>query len=58
MALLVGLPESALVDESQVFPSRHHPLWFSMLIYHLGMNNTPVDGYMSKMSSQTIDIIN
>jgi hypothetical protein len=36
MALLVGLPERALVDESGLFPSRHHPSWFPMLIYHLG----------------------
>jgi hypothetical protein len=36
MALLVGLPESTLVDGSGVLPSRHHPPSFSMLIYYLG----------------------
>jgi hypothetical protein len=36
MALLVGLPESALVDKLGVFLSWHHPTWYSMFIYHLG----------------------
>jgi hypothetical protein len=34
--LLVGLTDSALVDKSGVFPSRHHPPWFSILTYHPG----------------------
>jgi hypothetical protein len=36
MALLVGLPESALVVESGFFPVIVIPPWFFMLIYHLG----------------------
>jgi hypothetical protein len=36
MALLVGLPESALVDESGISPVHTIPQWFSMLMYHLG----------------------
>jgi hypothetical protein len=36
MALLVSLPESALMDESGVSSVDIIPPWFSMLIYHLG----------------------
>jgi hypothetical protein len=36
MALLVELPESALVDESEVFSVDIIPPWYYMLLYHLG----------------------
>jgi len=42
MILLVGLPESALVEESGVFPVDIIPPWFSVLIYRLEANNRPV----------------
>jgi quinol-cytochrome oxidoreductase complex cytochrome b subunit len=48
MTLLVELPESALVDESGVSPVDIVPPWFSMFMYHLGMNNWPVVGRSSE----------
>jgi hypothetical protein len=35
MALVVGLPDSALVDEPGVFLDDVTPPWFSLLICHL-----------------------
>jgi hypothetical protein len=36
MFLLIEFPESDVVDEPEVFPSRHHPPWFSILMYNPG----------------------
>jgi hypothetical protein len=51
MALVIGLPESAVVEESGVFPSQHYPSWFSMLVYHLG------DEQYANWWQQLIDIV-
>jgi hypothetical protein len=48
--MLIGLLESALVDESGVSLINIIPSWFSMLIYLLvrGVNNRPVNGRSSE----------
>jgi hypothetical protein len=51
MALLVALPENALVDNSGVFPVNTSP-WFSILIYHLEDG-----GCSSEIYSHPINII-
>jgi hypothetical protein len=33
------------------------PPWFSISIYHLGMNNRPVGGHSSQTLSHPIDVI-
>jgi hypothetical protein len=49
--------QRVLVDESGVFPVDIMPLWISMLIYHLGMNNRLVGGRSSETWSHPIDMI-
>jgi hypothetical protein len=54
MALLLGLPESALVDESGVLSNRHHQPC-SYITW--GMTNWPVGGRSSETLSYPIDMI-
>jgi hypothetical protein len=57
MSLMVGLPDSALVDETVAFTllSLHHGSTCSYIIW--GMNNRPVGGRSSEKLSHFIDII-
>jgi hypothetical protein len=45
------------MDVSGVSPVDIIPPWFSMLIYHLGDDNWPVNGRISEIQSHPIDTV-
>jgi hypothetical protein len=49
MALLVGLPESTLMDESGDSIVDITPPWFSTLIYHFGDDGLGSETYLTPL---------